>query len=166
MNLIVIAGIKRSGSTWLFNAVRLMCEKKGSVYYDGAYREGVDVDYYIMKKHPFKLQLAQRADVILTSDRDRDEIRASLCRFYGVKGMKMNGMIRALKEWNQHSSYCMQYEEMIKDKRKVLMDIKRALRFDNRVDINQIELELEDIQPPIDKDYDPKTFLFKNHITK
>lgn len=127
--LIVVAGIKRSGSTLIFNTIRLLCEGIGTVYCSGNYREDITTDYYIIKKHSFNPELAKLADIIITSDRNRKDIEDSLERFYNKK-VKMNRMATDLKKWNKYSSYCIDYNDLMDNRLNVIKKLKTILNIE------------------------------------
>lgn len=164
--LIVIAGIKRSGSTWMYNAVRLILKHAGYSVAGGGeqhFDPNCEADYQIVKVHPFRPELARAADYVFISDRDYDEIRVSWKGFSGevLTDVKLKSWIKWLCQWREYSCYEMWYFDMAIDPMECLSTIHRKL-FGDPVDILT---ELEAIRPPTDADYDPETLLFKNHIT-
>ncbi len=178
--LIVIAGIKRSGSTWMYNAVRLCLEHAGySVHIAGDgqfYQDDCKADYQIIKVHPFVQWMADRADYVFTSDRDDEGIRESWKRFRGeeLTEPKLQTWRVWLDKWNQvryikrhdYGDTHMHYASLSRNKGRVVGGICSVLgirlsecAFGSLID------SLEQIEPPNDKDYDPVTLLFSNHIT-
>jgi len=87
--IVVAAGVPRSGSTWLFNAVRLLCERSGvSTYADWAdsYQpeEHAARDIHLVKLHKPE-QSTFPYHCLVTTDRDLVERIASLIRMGWVK---------------------------------------------------------------------------------
>ena len=165
--LIIIAGIKRSGSTWLYNAVRLCLLNAGYTVHiagDGQYYEkDCKADYQIIKTHPFRQWMADEADFVFTSDRDDEGIRASWQRFDGR--MLSDGLLakwrRWLDQWRVHTDYDMQYDIMVDFPADCVMSVHGVLFGFPRNTL----MQLRATKPPTDKDYDPVTLLFRNHIT-
>lgn len=161
MYTIVIAGIKRSGSTAQYNMVRLLCEAvyreinvTGSPY---SLKRGVN----IVKKHEFDDYLFRTADIIFTTDRDDTEIEESLKRFEHVPDMSMEQMRVDLDKWKIRSFH--QHYELIKnDPSKAIQQIAKQLNL--KVNPLIILDQFNEVKPR--EEYDPKTFLFPNHITK
>ena len=168
--LIIIAGIKRSGSTWMYNAVRLCLEEAGySVHIAGDgqyYEEDCGADYQIIKSHPFHQWMADRADFVFTSDRDDEGIRASWQRFKGeeLTDAKMDKWRQWFELWDRYSKYTMVYAWMRceHERRRTVEGICKVLSVPFR---DTTFASIEAIRPPTDKDYDPVTLLFSNHIT-
>ena len=164
--LIVIAGIKRSGSTWLYNAVRLCLLHAGKTVHiagDGQFFQAdCKADYQIVKKHPFDKQLADAADYVFTSDRDDEGIRASWERFSGevLTDEKLAMWRKWLDQWKPYSTGDMQFYDVCN--LKVVIDLAKILDVDLHSNVIR---EIDAVRPPTDKDYDPETLLFKNHIT-
>jgi len=174
--LIIIAGIKRSGSTWVYNAVRLCLEHAGySVHIAGDgqyYQKDCKADYQIIKVHPFHQWMADEADFVFTSDRDDDGIRASWQKFDGR--MLSDGLLekwnRWLRSWNEYSCREMCYEDFIEDGPfdevfTIWWHLFPKRRDEADTTASKVVNKLNAIKPPTDKDYDPVTLLFSNHIT-
>lgn len=167
--LIVIAGIKRSGSTWMYNAVRLILKHAGYTVHiagDGQYYQpDCKADYQIVKKHPYDPKLAAAADYVFTSDRDDEGIRASWERFSGERltDEKLATWRDWLKAWQKHTCCDVFFTAILQAPLCPVVGLMDALAVDS--DLRVISNELEAIRPPTDKDYDPETLLFRNHIT-
>lgn len=169
MNLIVIAGIKRSASTAQWNLVRLalqMADYKinihGQSYKPRSVPEG-EVD--LVKIHPFRKYLAEQADHIFLTDRDDEEILASLDRMWDSGNPdRLEGMRKDLRAWKQYTDdkHLFQYEDFIEYPNHCAFWICDLLD----LDINPKTLldEFNKIEPPEDKQ-DPVTLLFPNHIS-
>lgn len=155
--IIVIAGIKRSGSTWMFNVVRLMCDL-------------MEWEVTIIKEHNWKPDLAKTANHVFTSRRIKKDIKKSLTKFYSSlpkdapakRGdYNVEQMLITLEEWNVYSEYCMEFEDV--GTLKALEHIGDALGFTGNTE--KLLYHVNAIKPPTDKSYDPETYLFSNHIT-
>jgi hypothetical protein len=80
-DLILCSGIPRSGSTWLYNAVRLLLEVEypARVYscWINDYDPSRPAAVHVVKIHEFNDHIAKKARTILTSHRDLRDIAAS-----------------------------------------------------------------------------------------
>lgn len=163
--LIVIAGIKRSGSTWMYNVVRILLTHAGFTVTGGGretYKKNCEKDYQIIKVHPYYADLAKEADLVFTSDRDDEEIRASWARFQNryLTDAELWNWCRDLDRWMKHRSYHMPFERV--NKTQTVKDIAKVLG----VHVTTSALTtIGELKPPKTKGYDPKTLMFKNHIT-
>ena len=83
--LVVSCGLMRSGSTWQFNALRLLLRHLGIAVQFGAgnarekLSKGTNL---LMKIHNYNQWLSDRADYIFTCHRDLRDACASLTRFH------------------------------------------------------------------------------------
>ena len=66
--LILIAGMKRSGSTWMYNAVRLMLKDAGKDVYGcwiDDYDESNTAEFHVVKTHKWDKDLVENMGVWL-----------------------------------------------------------------------------------------------------
>ena len=164
--LVVVAGIKRSGSTWMFNVARIAMGHAGLSPQVGEYdlwRRRPDADLLI-KSHRWHANMAEAADVILSSTRPIDEIRSSLARFYGrpPSGREMKTLRRHHRRWERVAGYSLRYECLLANPRHEVFRIVSALGLD--VDVDAVYREVSKIRPP-ETGQDPTTLLFHNHRT-
>lgn len=143
--LIICAGMPRSGSTWLFNAVRLLLKRSHEQVY-GAWiedfnfwkfmREGKRGSALVLKVHSKNSVLEKHSDTVLYSIRDlRDAIPSSMRMWKwdierAMKSYK-NQIAVNFPAWSAASSYTMRYEEMLKSPEKILHDLSLALNVKN-----------------------------------
>lgn len=166
--IVVIAGIKRSGSTAQYNMVRLILEK----HFDHVHVTGRPTDIQgectIVKIHTFDTKLFRSAKHIFTTDRNRKEVRQSLQRFKrgDVKTMKkMNEHLRKWRTQNgNRTTLHFSYTAIVNDPRLCIQLIATKMKLP--VNVDQILEEFLAIKPPTDKEYDERTMMFNNHITK
>lgn len=169
--VVIIGGIKRSGSTWLYNVVRILLREQG---YDVAVQGGIAAlkeykgrnDYLIVKTHFHSPRAEKVADMVLTSTRDLDGIRGSLTRF-GRKpptDEEMEKLQAHFEIWNSMADYCMDYQDLVDRPLEVVQDVVDCFGFEG-VDAERILALVNDIKPPTDQRHDPETFYFANHIT-
>lgn len=164
--LIVIAGIKRSASTWMYNAARMAILDAGhTVYISGngnRYKPNRPEDYQIIKIHPFREELAMSAHAVFTSERHIDDVRASMKRFNGktIRDDAIGKMAYDLARWRRYSKYHMSYHDAGTD--AAVSAICGVLGLPWSAELTS---KINAIEPPADADYDPETMLFRNHIT-
>jgi len=169
--VIVIGGIKRSGSTWQYNLVRLILEATGrsvglnrGIRYLGKY-EG-DYDDLIVKTHFHSDRAEAAADVVFTSYRPLDQVRASLERF-GRKppsSEEIEKLVHHFRLWDRIADYRMEYADLLSDPLKVTMETMEVLHAGS-LDPVQVLAEVNSLKPPSDEHQDPLTLYFSNHVT-
>jgi hypothetical protein len=151
--LIRCAGTYRSGSTWLYNILRLMFPHA-----------------CIVKGHPPDLG---QYEFVLTSHRDLRRVAASLMRKWGYQpNYGWNDVKSAIREtvsfhdfWVRHPKlvYDMKYETMMADKAKAVDEIGRVTGIEN---VEGVLERVELIKPPSKHGtIDAVTKYHWNHIT-
>lgn len=173
--VIAVTGIKRSGSTWMFNVARLAHEISGvEVWKGGPAKAGLDAigdlfyDVYVVKEHQWKPELYMEADYILTSVRDHEEIRRSMKQFRGVEvaEMTMDAWFLDMHRWRVRSDYHMRFEDLESDPRKECWKIIEALDLDPDILTTHVMDELQSaMRPPDDARQDPDSLVFEDHYT-
>lgn len=170
---ITIAGIKRSGSTWQANLIRIICEEHNLTTWMGelySIDEVPGFDVTINKIHPFNAEIAERSDFVFTSWRPLRAIRRSWWRFQheDLSPQLEEQWLTSIMLWQMSSNYLMPFKAIETDPQQVLVDINHIIfgldtmqPFADRI-LERMRLE---VVPPTDKMYDPKTCLFHNHIT-
>jgi hypothetical protein len=175
----VCAGMTRSGSTWLFNAVRVLLKHSGAPDLAGGYIGQIDEllthKTAIIKIHPFNADLAAKADVILTAHRDPRDVAASMQRHYQQEYsiVEMNEWVKGQVKWAQHAAYDMHYEDLLVDRLTVVKDIAAVLKLSPETleslpyeDILR-EIEGEKFQKGFSETtaYDAVNLLHEGHVT-
>ena len=158
--IVGVCGIKRSGSTAQYNMVRLILETIGDINTTGdtfTFVEGIN----LYKTHVFNKTVYNKSDYIFTTDRDRVEIMQSLERFNTGTIKPMAIMVMHLEKWKQKSLH-QEYNDIKNNPRKCIEEISEHLGV--KVDVDTILEKFVAIKPS--NEYDPKTMLFPNHITK
>ena len=175
----VCAGMPRSGSTWLFNAVRLLLKHAGVPDLAGGYvgqmEERLTHRNAIIKLHPFDAEIAAKADVILTSHRDLRDVAASSYRrtrdefTTALMSRRVKNHIR----WAQCADYDLHYEQLLIDKLAEVKKIAAVLKLPEET-VDQLpyeailrEIEGEKFSEAVSEtsQYDNVNLLFKGHIT-
>ena len=138
--LVVCAGIPRSGSTWLYNAARLLLTATAG---DAAAVHGAWIEHYepsngarfhVVKIHEPDEALAWRAKAILTSRRDLRDIAASAWKRSWISDEPsalafVDSVIRQHQFWQQRCAFQMVYERMHAEPRAELVRVADALNF-------------------------------------
>ena len=79
MKIILATGVRRTGSTWQYNVIRLALIEAGyEVYGNGEYDCTIKADYYIIHIHGYDDELRKKAWKIFTTVRDFEGIKKSL----------------------------------------------------------------------------------------
>ena len=135
--LIVTAGMPRSGSTWLYNAVRLLLEYTGKLDIGAGWISDFNSfknhDVVILKIHYFKPVIANNATMILYSYRDIRDALASFKRKFGNEPSieQARKFIHNDNIWREKASFIMKYEDMIAAQEKTLEKITGFLGITN-----------------------------------
>ncbi len=167
--IVVIAGIKRSGSTAQYNIVRIALQQAGyKVNIHGHDYEPRDVpegEVDLVKRHPFSEEIAEKADHIFLTDRKDEDILASLDRMWGSGNPeRLEDMRKHLNKWKEYStSQIYPYYYLENDPLGFVRSITYDLALN--VDYNKVLEEFQAIEPPEEKQ-DPVTLLFPNHISE
>lgn len=171
---IVCAGMHRSGSTWLFNVLRMMfLEKNVPIYscFENKYDPKNNALFHIVKVHKFKESIQKDADFIFTTCRDLRDIAASAIRRNlvehtpdSVERYLREIIEREYKPWSSVSDYEVRYEVMFRDKEKEISKI--AKRVGIYVDSKKVKKAVDLlIAPSNPNEFDEITQLHYNHIT-
>lgn len=137
--LILTAGSPRSGSTWLYNAVRLICEQAGGRTL-GGWIGDLDVvgrsgacDDLVIKIHNADPKLARRANFVFSSHRDLRDIGASIREMGWAKSD--NGVMRQVAKvrrahafWSAEADLDVAYDAILKRPQKILRRLADILR--------------------------------------
>ena len=172
--LIATAGMPRSGSTWLYNTVRLLLERTGKLDIGAGWISDFysfkNHDVVILKIHYYEPVIANNAAMILYSYRDIRDALASFKRKFGSEPTieRARNFIVNDKKWREKSPFIMKYEDMIASQEETAERIARFLGITsadcNRIikDINTMTYEKGDKKNEV---YNMENLLHKNHIT-
>jgi hypothetical protein len=173
--LIVAAGSIRSGSTWLYNAIRLILLARnrtviGCWIDDLAKQEIGSYDFVLVKTHEPNEFLRNQAWRVFTSHRDLRDVARSSRDFLGIDTQEdltayVSAPIAHHDYWVKYADYDMKYEQMIMDAGFVVQHIAEKLSIkiskDQEKDIVQ---QLANLPEPNNADsYDKSTLLHPRH---
>lgn len=175
----LIAGMHRSGSTWLYNAVRLLLKAWPAT--GGKVAGGWVVDWQnlprtehmVIKTHGYQEAWVRRADLVFYSYRDLRDAMASFRRKFGLADPLALAMqsIQNDKALRGVARYAMRYEQMIEDKVACLRDIASVLGMPVPDDTRLADIAREidslsyDSPGPRNAQYHLENLLHKGHIT-
>lgn len=142
MKLILIVGPSQSGSTLLFNMVRILLVKYGytvdacwyTLYKQGAYNTHADV--VIVKCHFFDENLCQMSDIILLPLRDfRDSAVSCHKRYHSLNtphdyATFVLQNIGQFESWLPYATYVFKYEQYMNAKETELKEVGKVLNIE------------------------------------
>lgn len=162
--MIVVGGMKRSGTTWMFNVIRVALNHAGKPYtVTGSLTEAKTLPgLVLLKSHWHREDVAARASLVFTSDRDPDEVFVSLERLQGrpLHERERTKIVQHYRRWRRISDYHMPYSRLLHDPPGVVADIVTVLGAD--ADPWAVHDEVAAIQPPTEGQ-DPVSLYFANH---
>jgi hypothetical protein len=176
---VLCAGIPRSGSTWLYNAARLLLTKaRGQSGVHGAWIEQYDAGnpaaWHVVKVHEPRTgePLLWRAKVALTSRRDLRDIVASAWKRGWISDDTSamafaDDVVRQHAFWAPRCAYEMVYERMREEPRDELRRIASALDVqipDSTVAQVSGEIDALGFDDADTRDFHPDTLLHKRHV--
>jgi len=173
--LILSAGLYRSGSTWQFNAIRLILKNSGVSYYscwEQDYNPDNPAKYHLVKVHRFRKTLFNSANYVFTSFRDLDEIKVSMFRRAQLNPRPefknetrynyISIYILDLLKYQSKSNYLLWFPHIKGQPKEEIKGMADVLGLD--VDPRKINIELKTMKVP-EEGFDPVTLLHSNHIT-
>ena len=160
---VICAGPHRSGSTWLYNAVRLIPDPAYACFVN-SYDSANTAERHVIKTHRYKRNL--KADAILFSSRNwldvgRSAIRMGLTDEAGVVDYAKKELSLCFLPWKAQANLIVPYEKMILDKPKYIQLMANVLSVE--VDPILIHESVENLSPP-KEGFDLLTHLHPNHI--
>ena len=174
--LIVAAGMPRSGSTWLYNAVRLMSAgSPGGPLVCGWVDDighRIGEESCLVKVHSYDAAMADRADLIFYSYRDVRDSLASQERSFGRPPTIEDAryFIENDANWRACATHAMRYESFIEDQSAELARIAAALGLDaGATDLAEVKRELDALSrgsgESQEDGYDKTNLFHKGHVT-
>lgn len=172
---IVIAGLYRSGTTWLYNLVRNLYLEAGMGVWGGGTHEYMNADLGpqtvpVVKEHRYIGWLAQEASIVLNARRDLKEIKRSWTHFKGAVPTQgqINNWMHDFERWSAMADYCMDFAELDSPSgpERIAERVAYLLGVESMVNLDWVLAETErDMKPPIRVRKDPHTLVFTNHFT-
>ena len=173
-HLYLTAGMPRSASTWLYNAVRLILRRCGhddlGAGWVGDFNTFKRHATVLVKIHDFQPVLAQHATGILYSFRDIRDSLASSLRKFGTQPTfeRAAKLLEQDRIWRQQAGFLMRYEDMMR-KPAVMIGRLAAFLHCAEVDPADIGRQIDGFDfasgPPQDGPYNRENLLHRGHIT-
>ena len=175
----ICAGMKRSGSTWVYNAVRSILQRAQAPDLAAGWIADQDQllkhQTVILKTHVYDAALATRADVTLISHRDLRDVAASLHRKFNV-ALSTEGVRETFNDymnWKKGAAYDLRYEQLLVDRIPELRKIASVLKLPavtvTTLDFTAIDREIAAEKFNEDRSqgqtYDSVNLLHTGHIT-
>lgn len=174
MKTIICAGIPRSGSTWLYNAVRMIHHNAGIQYqagWIGEYQRGGNAPVHIIKVHEPTSRFVGTQTIVLTTRRDLRSIARSLLRMGWAHTCDdtMSALARACEMhayWNSRTSYEIAYEELLGNQALHIEAIARICGISmSRKGAMDIAEAVDGLVEPSSGGYDRETLLHPRHCS-
>lgn len=126
--LILAAGMVRSGSTWVYNALRLILSSCPEVRGDfscgwwGEWKYVIPKRYMLMKIHEFDRKFIDKATLVVYSFRDiRDVMASSLRKFGYIQSIEdADYLVNLHEQWMSVADFVISYESILSQKREVI----------------------------------------------
>lgn len=159
---IVIAGMRHSGSTALFNIVRLALKQRGADFVS-FYSEGIQSErlhdpscpLLLIKTHEFRDDVASRASMVITTRRDLRDTVASAKRRKFPTYERLGGAVEYAKYnrtlhdiWHRHSDYEFVYETYMAEPLAEMTKLFRFIGLDG-LDVAAVHAEVSTL--PVDQ---------------
>jgi hypothetical protein len=175
--LVLSAGMPRSGSTWLYNALRLLLAQRfpapGALacgWVGDIARIPADASCRLVKIHEWNAPLAAEAGFVTWSYRDlRDAMASQHRKFGGALTLPFaDYLLRQDARWMARADHVMRYEAMLADPVQELARLAAALGLHD-VDLPALRRTLDalsyDSEGPRNAAYHELTLLHRGHVT-
>ncbi len=170
--IILSAGMPRSGSTWLFNAARLLlcASEDPSSGWIGDFACLPKKPLMLLKVHDHDPFLARHARTILYSYRDvRDALASSKRKFATEPTLELaRQWLISDRRWREQATFVLRYESMLADPARSVRDLARALKLpvaDADAVCRQLgQVEYQPARAGLGS-YDRETLLHPGHVT-
>jgi hypothetical protein len=168
---ILVAGCWRSGTTGLYNLVRLICQEHGQAFacFDDTYNESIggEFDFEVVKVHKYRREWLEWADVVITIWREPKDVYLSMCRFWNEEQNEIMEKYGRGLTWfglyNRHANYESHFNQLSRSTEKLARHLAEVIGVE--IDEKDIVRQFRQVRPP-KRGYDPVTLLHSNHVTK
>lgn len=159
VRVIVVAGMYRSGSTWLYNATRFLAMEAGNRVYscwvsDFSIEQAAHAELVVVKIHDMSDALATRAWRIVTCYRDLRDVARSAIDMGTVESEEdviplLSDCVAQHKFWAQLAHADIRYEDIVGFAQKPLAELQTALDMPiSHVACDRIAHALESLEEP------------------
>lgn len=173
--IILAAGMNRSGSTWVYNAARLLLKSKHGVDEGLAcgwihdFKEIPRTGWMLVKLHEYDVTMIALSELVIYSYRDVRDVLASAQRMWGtVPSLEAaDHHIEQCRSWMKVADVIVRYETLVEPK-PVLQQLAQALDVES-ANLQALETELDGLHHnnggPQDEPYDRENLLQRGHRT-
>lgn len=174
--LILSAGMPRSGSTWMYNALRLLILHSDKGYDDFSCGWIGDLDdiqvkrKMLIKIHQYSEEIVEKSQMIFYSYRDiRDAMASAFRKFNLTPTIELaDYLVNQHKKWTAVANHTMKYEAMMANQELELIRIAKHLGISD-ADGHNIKKEIDQLNYGSDgkknERYHNTNLLHKDHIT-
>lgn len=172
--LILSAGMPRSGSTWLYNAMRLMLKTMKGLDLGAGWIQDFQSfknhDTVLMKLHSFEPGVVPKANFVAYSYRDIRDSLASMKRKFNSKPTiaMADKFIEDDKKWRERANFILKYEDMVGNQGAIINELSEIMKIENidgvkiADEINKMNYKSSDNRNQI---YNKENLLHDGHIT-
>jgi hypothetical protein len=131
--LILSAGMPRSGSTWLYNAMRIILKSDIGIDLGAGWIQDIekfkDHETILLKLHGYIPNLASKATFVAYSYRDLRDVMASIKRKFNTSPSMAiaRQYLEDDAKWRQCALFAMKYEDMMDEPQNVDENLQKAL---------------------------------------
>jgi hypothetical protein len=171
--IVLSAGMPRSGSTWLYNAARLLLRaKEGSRLgcgWIGDWQSMPRKSVMLLKCHDYQWLLTQRAAIVLYSFRDvRDALASNKRKFATEPTLDLTRTwLDHDRRWRKSADHVLRYETMLGNPEAALKNLAQVLEVAD-APIAELAQELKGLHARVGArkfDYHPENLLHPEHVT-
>ena len=172
--LILSAGMQRSASTWLYNAVRIALLRCGDIDLGCGwvrdYKSFKHHDVVLVKIHEYQEAVASAAQFVTYSFRDVRDVLASMKRRFGVGPSirVVDQLIRQDALWRARADFVMRYEDFIESAAGELESLLGSMglgSLDAEEILREIDALAEASSQAGEGAYDAQNLFLKGHVT-
>jgi hypothetical protein len=133
--LIISAGMARSASTWMYNAIRLLLDAHPDIAGNlgcgwlGDWNSIPKRKYRLIKMHEYDIVAVDLSRAVFYSYRDiRDAIASQQRKFGGTPNMSWaDAYVQLHEQWMQKADFSMRYETMLQDQEGIIAGIAEVI---------------------------------------
>lgn len=169
-NTVLVAGVPRSGSTWCFNALRMLLQHNALDFHAawcGDYDSENAANWHLVKAHKPE-EVSFEPSITITSYRDASECIASLLRMGWLTDepdairQRARAHTALYDHWKSRSDFEVAYADIISAPERVIEELARSLSVSGKF-ASLIATQLQEMEPPAEGNYNPMTLLHPNH---
>lgn len=166
----------RSGSTFLYNAIRVLLRHAGADVWGGGTEAfiattGEEADVYVVKEHRYIETLASYSDEVYVSTRNPKDAWLSMRRFMNARGEPLpefkdsREWVSWFNKWKPLAKYTLFFDDLVEEDGEwnALKDLNHLLGTD--VKLKHVLRSLRSELAPPEEGKNPDTLVFADHYT-